>query len=68
MKRLEERGAAMARGAQRRTVERIVSRIRETVPWIRVEAEGDRVVMSGRRLVRRWLNEASLRFITGLMR
>ena len=66
MKKLEQRGAAIVRNAQRRKiieVERTIARM-----GIRAEARGDAVVLSGRGLVRRWLNEASLRFITGLMR
>jgi len=66
MKKLEERAAAIARAAQRRKIGEIEHSADEL--GVRVEAGADEVILSGRGLVRRWLNEASLRFITGLMR
>ena len=66
MKKLEKRAAAIGRAAQRRRIadiEEVVARM-----GIRAETRADAVVLSGRGLVKRWLNETSLRFVTGLTR
>ena len=66
MKRLEERATAIGKKAQERTLARIERALREQ--HVQAELRDGAVVLSGQRLVRRWLSEASLRFVTGLMR
>ena len=66
MRKLEERAAAIGRAAQRRKVVEISEEAGRL--GVRAEARSDAVVLSGKGLVKRWLSEASLRFITGLMR
>ena len=66
MNNLERKAAAIGQAAQRRALARIERALREQ--HIAAEVRGDQVVLSGRGLVKRWLSEASLRFITGLMR
>ena len=66
MKRLEERAAAIGRAAQQRALARIGQSVREQ--GVGAELRDGAVVLSAHRLVRRWLSEASLRFVTGLMR
>ena len=66
MKRLEERAAAIGRTAQQRALVRIERALREQ--HVQAELRDGAVVLSGQRLVRRWLSEASLRFVTGMMR
>ena len=66
MKKLEERAAAIGRTAQERIMLRLEQQLREQ--GIAAEGEGDRLICSGKKLVKRWLSDSSLRFITGLMR
>jgi hypothetical protein len=66
MKDLERKAAAIGQAAQRRALARIERTLREQ--RIAAQVQGDQVVLSGRGLVKRWLSEASLRLITGLMR
>jgi hypothetical protein len=66
VKRLEERAAAIGRAAQERALVRIEQALRER--HIQAELRDGAVVLSGQRLVQRWLRDSSLRFVTGLMR
>lgn len=66
MRKLEERATAMGHMAQRRKIREIAHQLSEQ--GVQAEALDNSVVLTGRGLLKRWLNEASLRFITGLTR
>ena len=66
MKRLQDKAAAIGRAAQRRKIDGIERAATDL--GIRAESGADRVTLSGPGLVKRWLSDTSLRFITGLMR
>ena len=66
MKKLEERAAAIGRAAQRRKIDEVARTLGDM--GIKAKTSPDSVTLSGRYLVRRWLSDSSLRFITGLMR
>ena len=66
MKTLEDRAAAIGVAAKRRKIAEIEQAL--GAMGIKAAASGDKLTLSGKGLVKRWLNEASLRFITGPMR
>lgn len=66
--RLEARGAAIAAEAQRRAIAALAERVAAEVPDVDVEAQEDGVVLSGRGLARRLIDEPVLRWIGSLMR
>jgi hypothetical protein len=66
LKKLEERAAAIGSAAQRRRIAQIERAL--TGMGIKAEARVDGIAMSGKRLAKHWLSDASLRFITGLTR
>lgn len=65
MKRLIERAAEIARTAQQQRIGAIAGRLREAPRAVRVEEQATAVILSGRGLLRRWLNDASFRFMVG---
>jgi hypothetical protein len=65
MRKLVERAQALARAEQRRAIARIAGRIRELVSDASIEVEEARVLVSGRGIVKRWLIDPSLRFLSG---
>lgn len=62
---IEARGHALgeARAAAQRTA--IAARINAEVPGVRAGVNSDGVTIEGRRLLRRWLNDARLRTSVG---
>ena len=68
MKRLLERAAEIGRIVQRRKIDELGDLLRAAVPDANIERSGGQIVLSGRRLMRRWLNDASLRFVAGQLR
>jgi hypothetical protein len=68
MAALEVRGAAIAAEAQRRAIATLAERAEVQVPGVSVEAEADGVVLSGRGLARRLIDEPALRWIGSLWR
>ncbi|GGO92843.1 hypothetical protein [Stakelama pacifica] len=61
--RLEARGQVLAREAARAEAKRIAGSV--DVPGIGVEVTDDGVVLTGRGLWRRWINDARWRWIAG---
>jgi hypothetical protein len=61
-------GERIARAAQIRTIARGVTLVHDAFPGIAVSAEPDAIVLSGRGLFRRWINDAQLRAIGSLFR
>ena len=65
MKALLERGEALARSAQRASVQRVARELRAKFGAAAVQVNETRVAVSGRGLVRRWLVDPGLRFLRG---
>ena len=65
MKALERRAEQVAAARQRAAIERIAEAMK---PLGRLDVEQNRVRVSGRGLVRRWLADSSLRFIADLLK
>jgi len=65
MSQLLKRGEELARAAQRERTKRIASRLKQLVGGIAIEVEEARVLVSGRGLLKRWLTDPQLRFLTG---
>ena len=61
MERLVKKAEAIARSAQQRATEEVAARAEELVGQVSIE--GERIVLSGRGLLRRWLTDPALRFI-----
>ena len=59
---LQQRAERLARARQQREVERIARIFGELLGAADVEALPDRVVVSGRGIMRRWLVDPALRF------
>lgn len=65
MERLVSRGDAISREAQRREVQRVAQQLRRIFGSAAVEVEEARVLVRGRGMIKRWLIDPSLRFLTG---
>jgi hypothetical protein len=65
MERLAQRGEALAREAQRRSVARLAQRFRVLFGVQAVQTDDAQVVVNGRGLMRRWLVDPALRFLSG---
>ena len=61
MRRAEE----LAQSAKLRTIERIAGEVRAMARDVAVEIEDSRIVVSGRRIAKRWLENPALRFLLG---
>ena len=66
--KLEQRVSRAAWDRQRVAISRLSSALGQELRHVQVEVEGDRLIMSERRLHSRWLREPALRFIAGLLR
>lgn len=60
MRQLHTRGEAIARAAQRKRIERIAQSLR--AQGLDVETGIDSILIRGRRLLQKWLGDASVRF------
>jgi predicted NBD/HSP70 family sugar kinase len=65
MEKLLDRGQALAGDAQQRKLAEVAGQLRAMFGNA-VEIEGDRVLVSGRGIMKRWLIDPSLRFLGGL--
>lgn len=65
--KVKARVEVAARAAATRAVDGVVAAVTE-FPDIEITREGDTLVLRGRGLMRRWLNEARLRFALRLWR
>lgn len=63
MRRLQERAAEIGRARQRREIARIADALRGRMRGGSVEEGASTVVLTGKRLTRRWLADPALRFI-----
>lgn len=64
MRGLERRGEQLAHARQRLRLASIAARLREILGGARVDEEDARIIVSGRKLVRRWLGDTEVRFLT----
>ena len=65
MDELLKRGEAIASAQQRQKVQAVAQKLRAMFGSGAVDIESERVLVSGRGLVRRWLIDPSLRFLDG---
>jgi predicted ATPase len=65
---LERRGRAIGEEARERVIARGVEQERAALPDVEVEAASDGILLSAPGLVRRWLDDARLRWIGSLFR
>lgn len=65
MEKLIERGEQLASDAQARQVKRVAEQLRSLFGSAAVDVEEARVIVSGRGIIKRWLIDPSLRFLTG---
>lgn len=63
MRNLQQRAERIARARQSREVAMIAGVMAAELTRARVEAEAERVIITGRGLVRRWLVDPALRFV-----
>jgi hypothetical protein len=65
MGKVMRRGAELAEAARRRRVQAVVASLKEMLRGVTVEAEEARVLVTGRGLLKRWLIDPRLRFLSG---
>ena len=65
MSNLLKRGEDLARAEQQRQTAAIVLRLRDLLRGASVQAEDARIIVSGRGILKRWLLDPSLRFLSG---
>lgn len=65
MARLAARGAQLAKARQRAQVQRIAALLARNVAGAKVTAEETRVLLVGKGLIKRWLIDPQLRFLSG---
>jgi len=68
MRNLVNRAESVARAEQRRQLLRIAARTRELVRDAAIEVEEARILVRGRGIVKRWLIDPSLRFLSSGLR
>jgi len=65
MDRLIARGEQLASQAQARQVQRVAAQLRTLFGSAAVDVEDARVLVTGRGIIKRWLIDPSLRFLSG---
>lgn len=65
MSDLLSRGERLAQEAQRRKIADVAAQLRAILGSASVAVEEARVLVSGRGIIKRWLIDPSLRFLTG---
>jgi hypothetical protein len=65
MNELVSRGERLARDQQRQAVQSVANRLRVLFGSAAVEVEEARILVRGRGIVKRWLIDPSLRFLSG---
>ena len=65
MRRLVRRAEIAARARQKRRIDRIAAELRTLFGSAAVEVEEARVLVRSRGIIKRWLIDPSLRFLTG---
>ena len=65
MEKLLARGEAIARDAQQRKIADVAQQLRLMFGSAAVQIEDSQVVVSGRRIMKRWLTDPSFRFLAG---
>lgn len=65
MSKLLRHAEDLARAEQRRKIGRIAGRLKELIRGASIEVEEARVLVRGRGMLKRWLIDPSLRFLSG---
>jgi hypothetical protein len=65
MERLVRRAEKRAREAQARRIELLAGRIKEVLGSASVETDGAQIVVKGRGVLKTWLSDPTLRFLSG---
>ena len=65
MGNLIKRAVERAQAAQRRQIMAVAARLREIIHGASIEVEEARILVKGKGLVKRWLIDPSLRFLSG---
>ena len=68
MARLLRRADELARARQRRGVGQVAEQIRELLGSASIDVEESRIIVSGRGLLKRWLSDPRLRFMSGSLK
>lgn len=68
MKQLKRRGEQIARQRQEWAMRAIAARLDEELRDLLVELRQDEIRISGARMVKRWLAETQLRFVSSLVK
>ena len=65
MSALLARGEALARAGQQAKVQQVADKLRSVFGSAAIQAEEAQVLVSGRGIIKRWLIDPSLRFLSG---
>jgi hypothetical protein len=68
MTKLQKRGEAIARARQKLAIDRVEARLREQIAAVQIEVEQFEIRIRGAGLVKRWLTDSGLRFISDLVK
>jgi len=68
MEKAMERAERIADVRKADAVETVAARLREAIPGVSVDTTDDDVTVSGRGLLKQWLDSANLRFFTDSLR
>lgn len=68
MKQLSKRGQQIARARKELAMRLITARLEEHFRNLLVDVEQDRIRISGTGMVKRWLTETQLRFVSSLVK
>jgi hypothetical protein len=65
MANLLRRAEELARAGQQRKITQVAQRVRELLRGVSIEIEETRVIVSGSGILKRWLLDPALRFLSG---
>jgi hypothetical protein len=68
MENLLTRADALAHAEQQRKLVQVAGELKELLRGVTIEVEETRILMSGRGILKRWLLDPSLRFLSGGLR
>ena len=65
MEKMMARGEQIAHAARQQQINRLAARLRQLLGSSAVSTDEARVIVSGRGMIKRWLIDPSLRFLSG---
>lgn len=68
MRNIEKRAEQLASRSEHRVTQQLLEKARDAFPDLVVEAEGNRLLLAGRKLGKRMIVEAQLRFLRDALR